>query len=615
MSRSIKARLVAFVVLSAFGIVYITASLPRLHRPDPRPRHHGPGDPADLGRLYEGSQVTYRGVQDRRGLRHDRRPARASRSSWSSRRAPSSRWTPRCSCTTCRRSGEQYLDFEPPRRRGAVRQGRRRAARAARRLPPGRRGRPAGRAGPASSSSVDKENLQVVVKELGAMFEDTGVPLQNLLDNGSQFVDEASAHTDETIALLDNGLTVLRTQQGQGENIRSFSRDLRLITDTLRESDGDLRGRCSRARPGAARELTGTARGPRADHPGAARQRDERQQVVVSHLRGLEQLLVTFPRVISGGFTGTPAGRLRTRQPAVQPDAPPCTDGYKPSNQWRPGQRPHRRPDLSRRRCPTGPPFNCRGLQVLARHRPTTPTPGPRGRRPTTRSHGAWPTAPWTRKGSRLDLDQSNISILGDDSWKWLLVGPVAGDVRASTPRPSGTPPRTSERVRRGRPGACVVVIVAVVRARGRRRGGVLGSGSAGEELAEPRPTSSSGSATSSRRRPPRRGLHQHPLRRRAGRDRPGRRPARRGTSASSTSKSTGGVIEVIQRNKSVMDRRGALGRRGRRRRGQRDRHRGHQRHRRQQPDRRQAGRAQLPAPARAGQGGRRAGSPATCSS
>ena len=65
-----------------------------------------------------------------------------------------------------------------------------------------------------------------MVRELGLMFNDTGVPLQKLIDSGGRFIDEAAAHEDETVGLLENGLTVLRTQRDEGENIQSFSRDL-----------------------------------------------------------------------------------------------------------------------------------------------------------------------------------------------------------------------------------------------------------------------------------------------------------------------------------------------------------------------------------------------------
>ncbi len=63
--------------------------------------------------------------------------------------------------------------------------------------------------------SVDKDSLEQVVQELGTMFADTGDDLQRLLDGGSAFIAEASAHTDETIQLLDSGLAVLKTQQGR----------------------------------------------------------------------------------------------------------------------------------------------------------------------------------------------------------------------------------------------------------------------------------------------------------------------------------------------------------------------------------------------------------------
>ncbi len=220
-------------------------------------------------------------------------------------------------------------------------------------------------------SSVDKENLQVVVKELGAMFEGTGPPLQNLLDNGARFVEEASAHTDETIALLDNGLTVLRTQQGQGENIRSFSRDLRLITDTLRESDGDLRQVLDDT-PGAARELNTLLEDLEPTIPVLLGNAISVEQVVVSHLGGLEQLLVTFPRVIAGGYTGTtPDGYGHVNLQFNQ--TPVCTDGYKPSSQWRQGN------DLT-----DGPIFPARCAEPNSNYRgfnyspgtPNNPNPG-----------------------------------------------------------------------------------------------------------------------------------------------------------------------------------------------------------------------------------------------
>ncbi len=203
----------AFVVLSAFGVVYITASY--LGFID-QILGRGITVQATLptsGGLYEGGQVSYRGVQIGKISDMTATDDGVTRRAEARGGHQAPRWTRRCSCTTCRPwASSTSTSSRPPTRA------------------------PTPRTvivlkGSASSlpvdeadllveldsfvSSVDKENLQIVVKELGAMFEGTGPPLQNLLDNGARFVDEAAAHTDETIALLDNGLTVLRTQQGQ----------------------------------------------------------------------------------------------------------------------------------------------------------------------------------------------------------------------------------------------------------------------------------------------------------------------------------------------------------------------------------------------------------------
>ena len=192
--------------------------------------------------------------------------------------------------------------------------------------------------------SVDEENLQVVVAELGTMFDDTGEPLQQLLDNGSRFVDEASAHSDETIALLDNGLTVLGTQQDNAENIASFSRDLNLLTAALAASDQDLR-QVLQGTPGTARELDALLTDLEPTLPVFLGNAMSLNQVAVGHLAGLEQLLVSFPRVIGGGPTRQHRRRLRTRQPAVR-RRPGVHRRLPQAERVAPVQRPLRRPDL-----------------------------------------------------------------------------------------------------------------------------------------------------------------------------------------------------------------------------------------------------------------------------
>jgi phospholipid/cholesterol/gamma-HCH transport system substrate-binding protein len=419
MTRSIKARLLAFVVLSAVGIVYVTASY--LGFVD-QILGRGLTVQATLptsGGLYEGSQVSYRGVQigkvEEMTATEDGVTVHLKLKEGTKLPLDAPMFVHNLSAV-----GEQYLDFEPATddgpyaEDGAVLEG------SAESLPVDE----ADLLVELDSfvSSVDKENLQVVVRELGTLFEGTGTPLQNMLDSGSRFVEEASAHTDETIALLNDGLTVLRTQQQSGENIRSFSRDLRLITDTLRESDGDLRSVLADT-PGAARELNTLLEELEPTIPVLLGNAISVQQVAISHLGGLEQLLVEFPRVIAGGFTGTtPDGYGHVNLQFNQ--TPPCTQGYMPPSEWRRGNELDDAP-IFPARC-TKPNTNYRGFNYSPG---TAKNPNP-GRAavgsydPRTGLSGSAVDA----QGQPVRFGNPNISILGDDdSWKWLLVGPVAG--------------------------------------------------------------------------------------------------------------------------------------------------------------------------------------------
>jgi virulence factor Mce-like protein len=273
MKHSVKIKIAAFVTLSAVGIVYVAGSY--LGFVD---RILGRGITVhatlpESGGLFEGSEVTYRGVKigevatmepTREGVRLD---LALEDGTQLPKDAPM--YVHNLSAV-----GEQYLDFEPADDQGPY-------AEAGDTLEGSAESMPVDEADLLVEldqfvSSVDKRNLQVVVRELGLMFSDTGIALQQMLDEGSRFIDEAAAHEDETIQLLDNGLTVLRTQRDEGENIRSFARDLRLLTGSLRRSDADLRGVLEgtpRHRPGA-REDDGR---PGADAAGAARQRGQRQ--------------------------------------------------------------------------------------------------------------------------------------------------------------------------------------------------------------------------------------------------------------------------------------------------------------------------------------------------
>lgn len=421
MTRGVRIRLMAFVVLSAVGITYITASYLGIID---RVLGRGLTVTASLpgsGGLFEGSEVTYRGVKvgkvSRMTATKKGVEVRMDLKEGTELPLDSTVHVHNLSAV-----GEQYLDFLPPDDHGPYAEDGSRFQ------------------GDASSlpvdegdllvdldqfvDSVDKEALQKVVKELGVMFAGTGPDLQRLIEGGSKFIAEADAHTDETIQLLDDGLTVLRTQAGQKENIRRFAHDLDTLTTMLRRSDGNLRTVLSKT-PGAARALDRMFKQLEPTLPVLLGDLVSVGQVLVTELDGIEQLLVTYPPLLAAGPTGSTADGWGHVNVQLDYSVPPCTKGYIPPKDWRSTQ------DLTDKvpadvNCTAGPPYTMRGSQ----HVPATR----RGRASPARVYsGTYDPATGEvpglvdTDGTAVQLRPSeNLSVLGGDAWKWLLVGPVA---------------------------------------------------------------------------------------------------------------------------------------------------------------------------------------------
>ena len=420
MTAGTKTRLIAFAILSAVGIVYITASyLGFIDKVLGRGMTIHATLPTSGG-LFEGSEVSYRGVKIGKvaAMNTSRDGVELELALEEGTKLPKDApmYVHNLSAV-----GEQYLDFEPADDEGPYVKDGDRIEGSADSLP-------TDEADLLVSlndfvKSVDEENLQVTVSELGQMFDDTGEPLQQLLDNGSRFIDEASAHSDETIALLNDGLTVLGTQQDNSENIRSFSHDLSLLTEALAHSDQDLRTVLS-GTPATAKEVDLLLKDLEPTIPVLLANAVSTQQVMVTHLGGLEQLLVTFPRVIAGGFTGTTPDGYGHVNLQYDSDVNPCTDGYLPPSKWRQGNDLTDGP-IFPAKCNSPLPYVARG----SKYSPGTPLNSNPGRTMV----GSYDPVTGLVDGA-VDANgqpiryvaPGNLSVLGGDSWKWLLVGPVS---------------------------------------------------------------------------------------------------------------------------------------------------------------------------------------------
>lgn len=421
MSRGVKVRILLFVVLSAVGIVYVSANylgfVDKVTGSGFTVHATLPGS----GGLFEGSEVTYRGVKVGRVARLTPREEGVTLDlaleEGTKLPVDAPMYVHNLSAV-----GEQYLDFEPDDTSGPYAAGGDTLQGDASSLPVSEEDLLVEL--DSLVGSVDRRNLGTVIGEVGTLFRGTGRPLQRMIDNGSVFVDEASAHTAETIQLLRNGLRVLQTQKEQGENIQAFSRNLRLLTQTLAGSDQDLRT-VLQGTPGAVREVDALLRDLEPTVPVLLANAITLNQVVVTHLSGVEQLLVEFPRSVQAGFTGTPGDGWGHVNIQTNQNPTPCSgEGYKPYSQWR---NAHDLTDseVYPAHCGKGAPYIQRG----SRYSPTANSSASPGRA----YRGAY-DALTGLSGTAVDgagnpasiHGPENLSVLGGDSWKWLLVGPVA---------------------------------------------------------------------------------------------------------------------------------------------------------------------------------------------
>lgn len=102
--------------------------------------------------------------------------------------------------------------------------------------------------------SVDTGSLKTVVNELGTALAGTGDDLGRIIDTSTAFIQTADDNIDSTRALINDSKTVLQTQIDKQGELATFSKNLALLSDTLVSSDADLR-RLLDDGPGAAKEV------------------------------------------------------------------------------------------------------------------------------------------------------------------------------------------------------------------------------------------------------------------------------------------------------------------------------------------------------------------------
>ena len=418
MTRAVKLRLVAFGLLSAFGVFYASANylglVDRLLDRGYTVVAHLQGS----GGLYEGSEVTYRGVPI--GNVGDIQVTAAGvdayleiEEGW---QVPAGT---RAEVHNESAVGEQYIDFQPQRQGGPY-------LADGDEIPAQRTSTPL----PEERlllhvddllTSVPRDDLRTVIGELGNAFEGTSPELQRLIDGGTSLVDAAHRNLPETTRLIEDSQRVLATQDQQAGNIATLADELADLTGTLRASDRDLRTVLRDGR-GAAREIDSLVRKIGPTMPVMLENLTTLGQVTTVRLPALEQLLVAFPRVISSGFTGTtPDGYGHVNVQFAQ-DPPVCRKGFLPESKWRSPLDTTDGVLHDEVSCEEPLPAVPRGPEYA----PDYDDPG-RGDANRPAPFGATTGEVVTPDGERISVraNGGQQELFGEDSWRWMLIGPL----------------------------------------------------------------------------------------------------------------------------------------------------------------------------------------------
>ncbi|HEY0451355.1 MCE family protein [Actinophytocola sp.] len=363
LTRRVRLQLVAFVVIAVVAVVYAAFRFTDLGKVFGADGYTVRMNLEDSGGIFTNAEVTYRGFNVGRvgQLRLTEQGVQVDLNI-----APDAPDIPEdLDAVVANRSavGEQYVDLRPRAGSGPYLSG-------SSTIPADRTRIPVAtdaviRDLDSLASSVPTESLRTLVDELDKAFAGTGGDLQVLLDSTSNFTAAATEHLPQTIALINDGGTVLDTQAAQSDNIKSFAGDLNLLAAQLKNSDPDLR-RLIQATPQAATAVTDLLR---ESGPGLSvlfANLLTTSDIIGARKDGLEYALVSYPLFSAAGqgLLGADPGQAHLGLVLNLFNPPPCTKGYEQTPR-RNGTdtAPPNNPTPANTYCaePPGSPVNVRG--------------------------------------------------------------------------------------------------------------------------------------------------------------------------------------------------------------------------------------------------------------
>ncbi|MFC5184445.1 MCE family protein [Actinomadura harenae] len=344
LKRGVKIQLIAFALITIIGITTVSVKYIGFGKKALGQQYFAYVDLSDSGGVFTNAEVTYRGVPVGRvgPIQLTQDGIKVKLLLDKGHRIPRDG----TSAIVANRSavGEQYIDLEPSRNGGPyLDQGRPYTIpRQQTRIPVSTE--ELLRNVDQLVGSVDPKNLGTIVDELDKAFSGTSTDLQKILDDTDRILKTADKAYPDTKALLDNGRVVLDTQAAEGANIRGFARNLNSLSATLRDNDGAIRDDIAAA-PGAITQADGTIKDLAPTLPVMLANLTTTGQIIAARRAGLRSLMILYPVTLAGVFTVMPGDGTQHLGLALNIDSPPpCTQGYEKT--------PHRWPQDTRDRMP-----------------------------------------------------------------------------------------------------------------------------------------------------------------------------------------------------------------------------------------------------------------------
>lgn len=175
--------------------------------------------------------------------------------------------------------------------------------------------------------SVPRDDLATVIDETYEWTRGGAQPLRQVNSTLQDFAVTAEANFLVTASLIRNSGQVLDTQLASQESIRAFSRDLSLLAETMRTSDGDLR-RLIRNTPAAAREFQKVIQEVGGPLGSLMANLITPAQVFGVNASGVEDAMIRMPEAFSIGWAINSSRGLNMGLAQTYFDPLPCTRGY-----------------------------------------------------------------------------------------------------------------------------------------------------------------------------------------------------------------------------------------------------------------------------------------------